>query len=214
MIKVTLAGDDAPGRSRTGRANWRPRRSKASARSCAAGPEQGHGRAMALSGAALVEIEAGELDAAQSVADRGLSGGAGTRDMPIVAMVGVTRRGAGARGADTRRERRDPRRRRATARRRGSDSSRGRPADRLAASAARRRSRSPSCSTAGGRSIETGRRPPRSRGNTRGGDTPSERRGTNTTSRIPIHRNVHSSATRPARRAAGRGPRRRGGSAD
>ena len=53
-------------------------------------PEQGHARAMALNGAALVEIEAGALDAAEEVLLDAFPVSLMTRDMPIVAAIGVT----------------------------------------------------------------------------------------------------------------------------
>jgi predicted ATPase/DNA-binding SARP family transcriptional activator len=52
--------------------------------------EAGHGHAMALSAAAVVEIEAGALDAAEGLLQDAYSVALGCRDMPIVALVGVT----------------------------------------------------------------------------------------------------------------------------
>ena len=69
-------------------------------------PEQSHGRAMALAGAAAVELEAGELDAAQRLLGHAHPVAIATRDMPIVAMVGVSaaalaqQRGSPADGAE------------------------------------------------------------------------------------------------------------------
>ena len=78
---------------------------------------------MALNGAALVEIEAGELDAAQPLLIEAYPVALGTRDMPIVAMVGVSVAALAHRRGDRPRERRDPRRRRTAAGHRGSDAS-------------------------------------------------------------------------------------------
>jgi tetratricopeptide (TPR) repeat protein len=52
-------------------------------------PEQGHARAMALAGSALVAIESGELDDAQRLLREAYPVAVQTQDMPIVALVGV-----------------------------------------------------------------------------------------------------------------------------
>ena len=51
--------------------------------------EAGHARAMALSGAAAIEVAAGELETAERLLADAYPTAIGTRDMPIVAMVAV-----------------------------------------------------------------------------------------------------------------------------
>jgi hypothetical protein len=53
-------------------------------------PEQGHASAMALGGAALIEVEAGALVSAHRFLTEAYPVALATRDMPIVAMIGVT----------------------------------------------------------------------------------------------------------------------------
>ncbi len=53
-------------------------------------PEAGHARAMALSGSAAIELEAGEFEVAQRRLADAYPIAIATRDMPILAMVGVT----------------------------------------------------------------------------------------------------------------------------
>jgi predicted ATPase/DNA-binding SARP family transcriptional activator len=53
-------------------------------------PEQGHAHAMTANGAALVEVEAGDRDAALAMMADAYPVAVGTRDMPIVAILGVT----------------------------------------------------------------------------------------------------------------------------
>ena len=124
-------------------------------------PEQGHGRAMALNGAATVEIESGELDAAQRLLIEAYPIALATRDMPIVAMIGVTL-------ASLRRARRTPTARRSSAPPHDCGAPRigptpSRATDRRAARAARRRCFA-SCSLAGAARAGRGGRPSRSRG--------------------------------------------------
>ena len=70
-------------------------------------PDQGHALAMTLNGAALVELEAGEQQAALAALADAYPVAVGTRDMPIVAMLGTTlaswqnRRGQPVRSAET-----------------------------------------------------------------------------------------------------------------
>jgi predicted ATPase len=53
-------------------------------------PEQGHTQAVTLNWAAVVELEAGALDAAEDLLTEAYPVALGTHDMPIVAMLGVT----------------------------------------------------------------------------------------------------------------------------
>jgi predicted ATPase len=69
-------------------------------------PERGHVRAVALSTAALAELQLGELDAARGALGEAYAVATATQDMPIVAIVGVSlaalaeRLGSGAQSAE------------------------------------------------------------------------------------------------------------------